>query len=102
MKAVASHGEAGVHARLHQELGWRPTPTCRPGQGGGSPWERCGRNRQLFGKAPLRQPSSAFAPGGFFMSERLPVIPAAVPLSGPADTVELIAGGSRATLREPD
>jgi len=36
------------------------------------------------------------------MSERLPVIPAAVPLSGPADTVELIAGGSRATLREPD
>jgi len=36
------------------------------------------------------------------MSERPPVTPATVPLSGPADTVELIAGGSRGTAREPD
>ena len=36
------------------------------------------------------------------MSERPPVVPTTVPLCGPADTLELIAGGSRATAREPD
>ncbi|EWY41532.1 hypothetical protein N825_28425 [Skermanella stibiiresistens SB22] len=36
------------------------------------------------------------------MSERQPVAPATIPLCGPADTLELIAGGSRATAREPD
>ena len=40
------------------------------------------------------------------MSERQPVVPATgpctTPLCGPADTLELIAGGSRATAREPD
>ena len=39
------------------------------------------------------------------MSERLPVVPpppSTIPLCGPADTLELIAGGSRATAREPD
>jgi hypothetical protein len=36
------------------------------------------------------------------MSERLPVVPTTAPLCGPADIVELIAGGSRATAREPD
>lgn len=40
------------------------------------------------------------------MSERQPAVPATVPctipLCGPADTLELIAGGSRATAREPD
>ena len=36
------------------------------------------------------------------MSERLPVAPATIPLCGPDDSIELIAGGSRATVREPD